>query len=212
MSIFLLASMLICNLNASAGLKNIFKGSAEKHKIIDIYELSLDDNLYTPDLGNEKEVGIITDFQMNIARSLKKDKYEVELMREGQVVIITIPAGQLFNPNDTTLTDLGKIMLNPFTKFAKTPDLYKIILVMHTDNTGSDIYLQNLSKSRVDAVFDWFNSVMSTDYVVPYAIGGVEPLYPNNSIENRKANRRLEIYLVPSNEMIKQAKNGKIKL
>ena len=207
----LLSLLLLWSFAASAGLKNLLKGS-QHQKEVDIYELSLDDNLYSPELNKEKEAALIANFQMDIARSLKKDKYNVELMREGEVVVVTISAGQLFNPNDTVLTDLGKIVLKPFLKYLKTPDLYKMIIVMHSDNTGSDAYTLNLSESRVDAVFDWIGGVASADFVVPYALGSVEPLYPNNSIENRKKNRRLEIYLVPSNEMIKQASSGKINL
>lgn len=210
----LLSLLLLWPIPANAGIKDLLKGGASSHqkKEVDIYELSLDDNLYTPELNKEKEAAAIADFQMSIARSLKKDKYNVELMREGEVIVITIVAGQLFNPNDTVLTDLGKLVLKPFLKYLKTPDLYKMILVMHSDNTGSNTYTLNLSKSRVDAVFDWIGSVASADNVVPYALGSVEPLFPNNSIENRRKNRRLEIYLVPGNGMIKQARNGKINL
>lgn len=209
----LLSLLLLWPISANSGIKNFLKGGSASHqKEVDIYELSLDDNLYTPELNKEKEAAAITDFQMSIARSLKKDKYNVELMREGEVIVVTIAAGQLFSPNDTVLTDLGKLVLKPFIKYLKTPDLYKMILVMHSDNTGSNAYTLNLSKSRVDAVSDWIGSVASTDNVVPYALGSVEPLLPNNSIENRKKNRRLEIYLVPSNVMIKQARGGKINL
>lgn len=210
----LLSLLLLWSMPANAGIKDFLKGGASSHqkKEVDIYELSLDDNLYTPELNKEKEAATIADFQMNIARSLKKDKYNVELMREGEVIVVTIAAGQLFNPNDTVLTDLGKLVLKPFLKYLKTPDLYKMVLVMHSDNTGSNTYTLNLSKSRVDAVFDWIGSAVPADNVVPYALGCVEPLFPNNSIENRRKNRRLEIYLVPSNVMIKQARNGKINL
>ncbi len=36
------------------------------------------------------------------------------------------------------------------------------------------------------------------------------PLKPNNSVENRADNRRLEIYLVPGKKMLEQAKKGRI--
>lgn len=208
--LFILLGVGAADVEAGFGLKDIFKGKSGKQKTVDIYDLSLDDNLSTPAL--DKEASLITKFQLDIARSIKRDKYNVELMRDGEVVVVTIPAGQLFNPNDTVLTDLGKIVLKSFLKYLKTPDLYKMILVMHTDNTGSESYTMGLSQSRVDAVFDWIGSVSNTDYVVPYALGSVDPLYKNNSVENRRMNRRLEIYLVPSNEMIKQVQNGKLHL
>ena len=50
------------------------------------------------------------------------------------------------------------------------------------------------------------------DYVVPYALGDTDPLVDNNSVEHRKTNRRLEIYLVPEKTMIQQAKKGTINM
>ena len=50
------------------------------------------------------------------------------------------------------------------------------------------------------------------DYVVPYALGETDPIVDNNSVENRKTNRRLEIYLVPEKTMLQQAKKGRINM
>ena len=36
------------------------------------------------------------------------------------------------------------------------------------------------------------------------------PLKANTSMENRDANRRLEIYLMPGEKMVEQAKKGRI--
>ena len=182
-----------------------------KKKKVDIYELSLDDNLELPEIENDKQCDRVQDFQYSVAVALKKGNYDVELMRDEEVVVVTIPASQLFNANDTVLTSLGKTLLKPFVKYLKTPGFYKMLLVMHSDNTGSDKYTLNLTRDRVNAVFDWFDENASVDYVVPYALGDTDPLEDNNSMSNRKRNRRLEIYLVPEEGMISQAKKGKIK-
>lgn len=183
---------------------------AEAQEVENIYDLALDENLYQPQLGKVSEE--IAEFQLSTARALKRDGNMVELMRSGEVIVVTIGAGQLFDACSTELSELGAIVLKPFTKYLKTPGLYKMILVMHSDNTGSAEYTLELTQSRVNAVYDWFDANAVADYVVPYALGSIEPLYPNNSVENRKANRRLEIYLVPGYTMIKQAQSGKISL
>ena len=85
-----------------------------------------------------------------------------------------------------------------------------MLLVMHSDNTGSESYTMKMACSRVNAVFDWFDDNGDVDYVVPYALGASEPYVKNDSMENRRKNRRLEIYLVPNIVMIEQAKRGKI--
>ena len=182
-----------------------------KKKKVDIYELSLDDNLELPEITNDKQCDRIQDFQYQVAVALKKSNYDVELMRDEEVVVVTIPASQLFNANDTVLTSVGMSLLKPFVKFLKNPGFYKMLLVMHSDNTGSDKYTLNLTRDRVNAVFDWFDENASVDYVVPYALGDTDPIVDNNSMTNRKRNRRLEIYLVPEDGMIAQAKKGKIK-
>jgi outer membrane protein OmpA-like peptidoglycan-associated protein len=186
--------------------------SVEGKDDYDIYELSLDENLETPEIKNDKQADKIQDFQYDMAVAFKRSNYDVEIMRDDEVIVITILASQLFGANDTVLTSIGEEKLKPFLRMIKNPGFYKMLLVMHSDNTGSDAYTLNLSRQRVNAVFDWFDENGSVDYVVPYALGNTEPIVDNNSVENRKRNRRLEIYLVPEKTMLQQAKKGNINI
>ena len=183
-----------------------------KDHLDDIYEMSLDENLVTPEIKNDKQADKIQDFQYDMAVAFKKSNYDVEIMRDDEVIVVTIPASQLFEANDTVLTSLGDTQLRPFLRMIKNPGFYKLLLVMHSDNTGSSEYTLNLSRQRVNAVFDWFDENGSVDYVVPYALGETDPLVDNNSVENRKTNRRLEIFLVPEQTMLQQAKKGRINI
>lgn len=178
----------------------------------DIYDMSLDENLVIPEIKNDKQADKIQAFQYDMAVAFKHSNYEVEVMRDDEVIVITIPASQLFEPNDTVLSKLGEAQLKPFLRMLTNPGFYKMLLVMHSDNTGSSEYTLNLTRQRVNAVFDWFDENGSVDYVVPYALGETDPIVDNNSVENRKRNRRLEIYLVPEKTMIQQAKKGNINL
>jgi len=178
----------------------------------DIYDMSLDENLLTPEIKNDKQAEKIQDFQYDMAVAFKKSNYDVEIMRDNEVIVVTIPASVLFEPNDTVLTQLGATRLEPFLRMIKNPGFYKLLLVMHSDNTGSPEYTLNLTRQRVNTIFDWFDENGSVDYVVPYALGETDPLVDNNSVENRKQNRRLEIYLVPEKTMIQQAKKGRINM
>ena len=178
----------------------------------DIYDLSLDENLILPEIKNDKQADKIQDFQLDMAVAFKKSNYDVEIMRDDEVIIVTIPASQLFDANDTVINKLGEERLKPFLRMIKNPGFYKMLLVMHSDNTGSEVYTLNLTRQRVNAVFDWFDENGSVDYVVPYALGDTDPIVDNNSVENRKRNRRLEIYLVPEKTMIQQAKKGVINI
>ena len=185
----------------------------------DIYELSLDENLATPEIKNDKQADRIQEFQYDMAIAFKKSNYAVEVMRDDEVIVITIPASQLFDPNDTVVNSVGEALLKPFLRVLKNPGFYKMLLVMHSDNTGSSVYTLNLTRQRVNAIYDWFDKNGSVDYVVPYALGDTDPvvdennnIVENNSVENRKRNRRLEIFLVHEKTMLQQAKKGNINI
>ena len=83
---------------------------------------------------------------------------------------------------------------------------------MHSDNTGSEKYTLELTRQRVDSIYEWIEKNASVDFVVPYALGGSDPLVENNSVDNRRTNRRLEIYLVPEAGMVEMSKKGIIRL
>lgn len=135
----------------------------------------------------------------------------VETFRNREVLLVTIPARLLFAPNQTELKEDATNYLAPIKRYLKDPDMFRVMLVMHTDNTGSEAYRDNLTLGRVDSVFEYFDtSGADTSFLFPYAMGDELPLMENNSIENRDRNRRLEIYLVPGSKMVEQAKKGRI--
>lgn len=184
------------------------QGNAKK---IDIYELSLDQNLATPEIKNKLK-DAVQDFQYKQAVELIKQNYEVELTRDNEVIIVTIPAERLFASNDTVLAATGPAALKPMLRYLKNPGFYKLLLAMHSDDTGSKAYTVRLTRSRVNAVYDWFDANGDVDYIVPYALGSNDPLNANDSMEKRRKNRRLEIYIVPNDVMLEQAKRGAINI
>lgn len=181
----------------------------DTHTLEQLYEMSLDENLSIPKLGSQKES--IREYQLTVAKKMIVAGYTVETMRSGEVVIITIPSDELFLPNEVELSPRASKVLKPCLQFLKIPDFYRVLLVMHSDNTGTAKYTDRLTESRVLSVLDWFQmNAAASDYVIPYAMGASEPLLPNNSIDNRASNRRLEIYLVPGLEMIGMSKKGQL--
>ena len=100
----------------------------------------------------------------------------------------------------------------PVRRYLKTPDMWRVMLVMHTDNTGSELYRDRITEMRVMSIYDWFEnqSGVDTDYLFPYSLSDDAPLKNNNTMENRAKNRRLEIYLVPGEKMVQRAKSGRL--
>lgn len=167
---------------------------------------------------DEKSAELIRKFQDKEGRSRlygkeynEKNNCTVETYRNKEVLLITIPASALFAPNDTILRPSASSLLTPLKRYLKDPDMYRVLLVMHTDNTGSELYRDRLTEKRSDAVFDWFaDQGLDTEYLFPFAFGDDKPLVENNSMGNREKNRRLEVYLVPGKKMLEQAKKGRI--
>lgn len=177
--------------------------------------LSFIEMINSVDLGPQSE--FIQQFQNKEARARLLPKFNgtdgctVENYRNKEVLLVTIPARLLFSPNETLLNDKAAEYLAPFKRYLKQPDTYRVLLVMHTDNTGSERYRDEITEERVESVYEWFEEQGSnTSYLFPYAMGDEMPIYDNDSQKNRDANRRLEVYLMPGKKMLEQAQKGRI--
>lgn len=177
----------------------------------EILENSLVQNLQGPEIP-KKQIPVIEAYQKNVALALKKRGYDVELMRDRQIVVVTIQASALFNAGETQLRSDAGAMLSGVAGYLKEPDKYKILVVAHSDDTGSEAFLHQVTDRRSDAVADWLvANQVSSDNIVPYGLGADEPRKDNSSRAGRDANRRIEIYLVPGPSMISLAKSGKLR-
>ncbi|MCM1369606.1 MAG: OmpA family protein [Candidatus Amulumruptor caecigallinarius] len=186
-------------------------------RVEDLDEMSFVEMINSVPL-DDKSAALIRKFQEKEGRNRllnrefgPKSKCTVETYRNKEVLLLSIPASSLFAPNDTVLRKDAASLLAPLKRYMKNDDMYRVLLVMHTDNTGSEEYRDMLTEERSRAVADWFaDHGADTTYLFPYAFGDDMPLKENNSIENRAANRRLEVYLMPGKKMLEQAKKGRI--
>ncbi len=184
------------------------KTDSTQQQLVDISELTLDDTLMFPDVP-EKQQDYIRAYMKREAQSLVKLGYTVETTRKGEVLIVTIPASDLFAPNDTALLKTADARLRPILPFFQTHGRFKVILAMHSDDTGSPDYLEKLTEDRIVSLYNYFDTyARQTDMLQGYPMADSEPLpnTPNTSIKNRARNRRLEIYIVPGPGLITEAK------
>lgn len=145
----------------------------------------------------------------SIAEELYRRGYDVETMREGEVAIAVIPTDLLFAPNDTVLLPAASKQLDYFRQFATPEDRFKIVIAVHSDDTGSEEYLYDLTEQRTVAVLDYLENLgYSPDNLVGFPKGNSAPLFESTSRANRAKNRRLEIFIVPSQELIVQARQS----
>ncbi|MBR5843425.1 MAG: OmpA family protein [Bacteroidaceae bacterium] len=168
-------------------------------------ELTVDENLLIPEIGKRQKEKVCKLQATEAKRLSAVEGIEIELTRDDEVIHITIAASRLFAPNETTLLDSSDALLRSLLPCLRTPDYYHVLLVMHSDNTGNESYNYALTTDRVSAIYDWMEQNGGcVEYVVPYAAGSYEPKTSNNTIAGRAKNRRLEIYLIPAEAMLKK--------
>jgi len=82
-----------------------------------------------------------------------------------------------------------------------------VAVIGHTDSTGSDAVNQPLSVNRASSVVKYLKScgVASSQIKRTEGQGSTNPVADNATAEGRKQNRRVEIYMYASEQMVKDA-------
>lgn len=174
-------------------------------------DMSIEQNLNTPEVPDKARKVIIAHMD-NIKRTLKKHGLQVSSIRNGEVVAVTIPCEMLFTPNQTELKNNASRLLTPFSSLLKYPTMYKVIVAVHSDNTGEQAYCDDLTADRANNINDFLCVASGTSgtNLIPYGVGMDEPLNDNCSIQNRSRNRRVEIYIIPEHQMIEMSRSGRL--
>ena len=171
----------------------------------DPYEVSLEDNIATPEVPDRQKDAVRRHILAR-AKELGVKKLNVETLRRGEVFAVVIPSDELFLPNDTLLrTDRATAKLRYFAPFFKTHGEYKVIIVVHSDDTGSEEYRYAMTDRRVQSLYEWFDANFThTENLFGYGVGSDIPLKQNDTAAGRRANRRVEIYVIPDEQLLLQ--------
>ena len=80
----------------------------------------------------------------------------------------------------------------------------------YTDSTGNDNINLPLSQKRAESVSNYLKScgVSSSQLVKVQGFGSANPVADNSTKAGQAQNRRVEVYLYASQEMINAANNG----
>lgn len=170
---------------------------------------TLKENIATPEVP-KKYSPAIQRHMGNNANQFARHNLEVAMHRKNEVYSIIIPCDTLFKPNDDELRTHAPYYLNAFKELLHKPTSYKILVVVYSDNTGSEQYCDDLTERRANAIADYFDELAGDvkTNITPYGMGAEEPRSANTSVKNRRRNRRVEIYVVPEDNVIKRARTG----
>ena len=186
-------------------------------QVIDIQTLTVDENINIPVVESPLAHRKIREYMAIKEKSLQKLKQygvsQVELLRDGEVIKVTIPMDKLFYPNDTAFINKADLLLRPIARYGEEEGMYHILIVTHSDNTGSIDYCLNLTSDRAESIVARLKQLGArTKDIVIYGMGSEEPATENLTMESRRKNRRTEIYLVPGDEMIRLSLRGKLEI
>lgn len=174
---------------------------------IDPFSVNIEENIATPAVSAKESQAVINSMSQ-LVKTLRNAGYHVDAVRKGEVALVTIPCSDIFASNSVELKqDAGKRLL-PLLPYIKRSDNFKVILAVHSDNTGDEMYAENITADRANAIDEFFfkaNDSHDTG-IIPYGLGADEPVAPNTGVLNRAKNRRVEIYFVPTRELIEKAR------
>lgn len=173
----------------------------------DPYSANIEENIATPAVSAKASQAVINAMSQ-LVKTLRGAGYTVDAVRKGEVVLVTIPCTELFSANSVELKKDASKRLTPLVPYIKRSDNFKIILAVHSDDTGDELYAERLTADRANAIDEFFfqaNDRQDTG-IIPYGLGADEPVAPNSGIGNRAKNRRVEIYFVPTQLLIDKAR------
>ena len=137
---------------------------------------------------------------------------KIESVNDGQAIRVTFDSGILFATNSSTLTTTSQTSLRNFAANLKVNDQTDLLIIGHTDNTGSDRINDPLSLNRASSVRSFLaGQGVSSNRMRVEGKGSREPVADNSTAAGRKENRRVEVYILPNKAMVEAAQNGTLK-
>lgn len=168
--------------------------------------MTFEENIATPAVSSKHSAGVKRHIE-SIKKRFADKGLDAKATRSGEVLLVTLQSDSLFSPNSASLLPSSYVTLNYFKQAINHPESYRLIVAVHTDDSGDEIYSDQITHDRALAIRSIFRQIADEDIVTPnidyYWMGRNDFKSPNNSVKNRSRNRRVEIYIVPEAHIIK---------
>lgn len=134
---------------------------------------------------------------------------QVESINEGQAIKVTFESGILFATNSSTLNTASQGSLTSFAQsLINNPDT-DIEIYGHTDSSGNDQINIPLSERRAQSVYAFLVSKgVSGNRMMSQGLGSSMPVADNTTAAGKAQNRRVEVYILPNEKMIRDAEKA----
>jgi OOP family OmpA-OmpF porin len=123
------------------------------------------------------------------AVSIKKDRLQIK-----GTIFFTTDTADIEARSEPLLTEIADVMM-------RHPEITKVEVQGHTDNTGTADHNLALSQRRAEAVQAWLTRAgVGAERLVAKGYGMEKPLMPNVSAQGRSRNRRVEFVILERSE------------
>lgn len=158
-----------------------------------------------------------------IGRKMDKQQQELEQIEGAQVeevtdqnnlqaIKVTFDSGILFDTNKSDLSPSAQRALSEFAVSLKNNPQTDVVINGHTDNTGTRAVNDRVSKERAQAVANYLiGSGVSSSRLTTNGLAYDYPVADNSTAAGRAQNRRVEIFITASADMIDAAEQGTLK-
>jgi outer membrane protein OmpA-like peptidoglycan-associated protein len=128
------------------------------------------------------------------AKELENRLPNATVERVGEGIQVTFDSGILFDVDSDVLRAASQSNLTALAKSIADYPGTAILVVGHTDNTGTDAHNQTLSERRADSARAFLlQQGVASDRVTATGKGESEPISTNDTAEGRQQNRRVEV-------------------
>jgi outer membrane protein OmpA-like peptidoglycan-associated protein len=140
------------------------------------------------------------------AAEIKQTVPGATVTREGEGIIVKFDSGILFDIDRTDVKPLAQTNLQKLGVSLKNNPQTNILVVGHTDSTGTASHNMDLSVRRAASVRSYLiNGGVDGSRLSTQGKGETEPIADNRTPEGRAQNRRVEIVIVANDQMKQQA-------
>jgi Outer membrane protein and related peptidoglycan-associated (lipo)proteins len=143
------------------------------------------------------------------AAEIKQTVPGAAVVRQGEGILVKFDSGILFDIDKADLKPAAQSNLHKLSASLQSNPQTNIMIIGHTDNTGSDDHNMDLSIRRAESVRSFLMADnISRSRLTTMGKGPTEPIADNNTVAGRAQNRRVEIVIVANDQMKKQAEQG----
>lgn len=143
------------------------------------------------------------------AAEIKQTVPGATVTREGEGIIVKFDSGILFDIDKTDVKPVAQASLKKLALSLQNNAQTNILVVGHTDSTGTASHNMDLSLRRAGAVKSYLVAAgVAGSRLNTQGKGETEPIADNRTPEGRVQNRRVEIVIVANDQMKQQAAQG----